>query len=379
MTLETHANINQLSLSVPEDLDVRKVSPNGEKEISDLEHENASAEATVRVENGFRPHGSQETLIYAGKTFRRHPLSSVFPATLGEDFNNLKRSILEVGLLHKIQILEGSDNEILDGWNRIRACRDTGAEATFETVSASAPVFQLAFAKNIARRNLSSREKGIIAGRLAIMPRGYRSDLEMKAKSHFEDASNELVRGSEVSQLVGHAENGSASEASSTSGTSAPISLSTAAQLMGISRRTAILGKRVANSGNSDLLEAVSAGVVSLAGASAVANLSPVEQSAYVSRCLDRAKEAKNTEVRQRYRSLSAARKLAKTIKESSCIPDGVRSDELQIAVELIVEDFLMGTKATSLLIAKQIDLIPTESIVALQKEVKIIFRLLNQ
>ena len=60
--------------------------------------------------------------------YQRHFLSACWPEISGEDFEYLKDSISTSGLRDSIVLLDG---EILDGWNRYRACQATGMEPHF--------------------------------------------------------------------------------------------------------------------------------------------------------------------------------------------------------------------------------------------------------
>ena len=60
--------------------------------------------------------------------YQRHFLSACWPEISGEDFEYLKDSISTSGLRDSIVLLDG---EILDGWNRYRACQATGMDPHF--------------------------------------------------------------------------------------------------------------------------------------------------------------------------------------------------------------------------------------------------------
>lgn len=60
--------------------------------------------------------------------YERHFLSACWPEISGEDFEYLKDSISNSGLRDSIVLLDG---EILDGWNRYRACQAIGMEPHF--------------------------------------------------------------------------------------------------------------------------------------------------------------------------------------------------------------------------------------------------------
>jgi hypothetical protein len=371
MELTTQSNLSLLSSATNGDL-----TPSSEAYIEAHAVETLTdvSEGSAASRSLDDPATFPKSLIHAGKTFRRHPLSGLFPVTVGEDYDNLKRSVAELGLLDKIQILADSDNEVLDGWNRLRVCIEIGVEPAFEKVSTSAPIFQLAFARNIARRNLSTREKGIIAGRIALMPRGHRTDLDGKKPRH----ESPMKDNPEI-------ENGNQSDPGSslpTTQTSArsqpPVSLQAAAKLMGVSRRTAILGKRVASSGSPSLLAAITKGIVSLAQASAVADLPDSEQVEFVNQRIDKALAAKDVENREAVRSHALVRKLARGIREFGIIPLEATKTDLTAAADLIAVDLLKLTRATILLVQGDRDQLDEGQQEAIRNEIECLASLLD-
>lgn len=60
--------------------------------------------------------------------FERHYFSSCWPDITGEEYEHLKDSINISGLREAITLYEG---QILDGWNRYRACTDNAMEAHY--------------------------------------------------------------------------------------------------------------------------------------------------------------------------------------------------------------------------------------------------------
>ena len=58
---------------------------------------------------------------------QQHPAADIFPLLGGADFEALKANIAEHGQLDPIWTFQ---NQILDGRNRYRACRELGIEVT---------------------------------------------------------------------------------------------------------------------------------------------------------------------------------------------------------------------------------------------------------
>jgi ParB-like chromosome segregation protein Spo0J len=116
---------------------------------------------------------STETLTYRGRTYRRHPLSALFPIIVGEEFESLKASIHENGLRQAILLAAEGGDEVLDGWNRLRGCIETDSEARFEYAAADADLITISLDLNLSRRHLTAGQKAMIAAEIANMPKGY--------------------------------------------------------------------------------------------------------------------------------------------------------------------------------------------------------------
>jgi hypothetical protein len=92
-----------------------------------------------------------------GQTLSLHTLAGKFPHLLGAEFDELVADIKTHGLHEPITRFEG---QILDGWNRYRACLRLKIEPRFEEFEGDAAA-ALAFArsKNIVRRHLTAKAK----------------------------------------------------------------------------------------------------------------------------------------------------------------------------------------------------------------------------
>jgi ParB-like chromosome segregation protein Spo0J len=148
-----------------------------------------------------------------------HPIAAVFPLMTGSDFEELKASIKANGQQLPCTLFEG---EILDGRNRYRACFELGIECKFETPEIADP-FEYVAAMNLARRNLTISQRGVIAAEMANMKSGSRTDLEPR-------------------------------------GNCPEVSLEKAAQIMGVSRTTAVRGRRVLRQSDPETISEIKAG-----------------------------------------------------------------------------------------------------------------------
>lgn len=68
---------------------------------------------------------------------KRHPLSAAWPDMADEDFQSMRDSISDSGQLEPIVLLDG---EVLDGWQRYRACLAEGVEPKTEVFAGEDPV-----------------------------------------------------------------------------------------------------------------------------------------------------------------------------------------------------------------------------------------------
>lgn len=99
--------------------------------------------------------------------FARHRFSAIFPEITGADFKSLVESIAQVGLLERITTFEG---QILDGWNRYRACRELGLSPEFEDFGGDErAALDFVVAKNRDRRHLTPSQCAALAVELEPM------------------------------------------------------------------------------------------------------------------------------------------------------------------------------------------------------------------
>ena len=100
----------------------------------------------------------------------QHPLSAVFPAMTDVAFAEFRADIAQNGLRQPIIVFE---DQILEGWHRYRACRDTGTPARFEHFDGDeAAALKFIVSANVMRRHLDESQRGLIAARMAQLPHG---------------------------------------------------------------------------------------------------------------------------------------------------------------------------------------------------------------
>jgi ParB-like chromosome segregation protein Spo0J len=179
---------------------------------------------------------------------RVHPLAAAFPPLEGEEFDQLVESIRKHGQRESIVLYEGM---ILDGRNRARACKAAGIvpdgvefEGTYEQAR------DFVIDANINRRHLDVSQRAMVAGRLANMRQGERTDLQPPAN---------LPKVTEPQ---------------------APTSISQApaAERLNVSERSVRDAHKVIDKGAPELARAVDRGEVSVSRAAKIADLPKAEQ-----------------------------------------------------------------------------------------------------
>jgi DNA modification methylase len=101
----------------------------------------------------------------AGKMHRMkrpkiHPACLVFPRLSDEELQELADDIGERGLLHPIVLLDG---KVLDGRNRLEACKIAGVEPRFIEWDGDGSPLEWVISTNLIRRHLTSSQRAVIA------------------------------------------------------------------------------------------------------------------------------------------------------------------------------------------------------------------------
>ena len=91
-----------------------------------------------------------------------HPAASIFPLFEDDELQSLADSIRDNGLKESVKLHDGL---VIDGRNRLAACRMAGVEPRFETVDVNGSPAAYVYAVNFNRRHLSEGGKQLAAGR----------------------------------------------------------------------------------------------------------------------------------------------------------------------------------------------------------------------
>jgi N6-adenosine-specific RNA methylase IME4 len=106
-----------------------------------------------------------ETIEYA-----IHSATGLFPPMSDEDFAQLKADIQQNGQKMPILVYR---NKIVDGRERLRACRELGIDPRFDDVGKlDVPTQAFIVSQNLHRRHLSDSQRALIAGELSNTKKG---------------------------------------------------------------------------------------------------------------------------------------------------------------------------------------------------------------
>jgi len=108
---------------------------------------------------------NNETIEYA-----IHSATGLFPPMSDEDFAQLKADIQQNGQKMPILVYR---NKIVDGRERLRACRELGIDPRFDDVGKlDVPTQAFIVSQNLHRRHLSDSQRALIAGELSNTKKG---------------------------------------------------------------------------------------------------------------------------------------------------------------------------------------------------------------
>ena len=118
-----------------------------------------------------------------------HDVAEFFPLMHGAEFDALVADIREHGLREPIWLHR--DGRIIDGRNRYRACIGAGVEPKTQTyIGPDEGLLDFVVSENLRRRHLNESHRAMVAGCVATMRQGGRTDLaQICAKSQPEVAS----------------------------------------------------------------------------------------------------------------------------------------------------------------------------------------------
>ncbi len=103
--------------------------------------------------------------------FKVHPLADLFPLLPPDEFRKLKEDIRKNGLIEPIMVMD--DDTVIDGRNRLKACRELGIEPDmiiFEIAMRGNPPMTVAdfiWSKNVLRRHLTDDQRAAIGHKWA--------------------------------------------------------------------------------------------------------------------------------------------------------------------------------------------------------------------
>lgn len=214
-----------------------------------------------------------------------HPLATLFPEMDAEQFDVLKASIEERGLLEPIVLYE---SKVLDGRNRLRACEETGIRVKSVAFDGDDPLAYVV-AKNFARRHMTTSQRALVAGRIANYTNGgnRRSDQSKNPNSD-------------------------------------RVTLEAAATLMRVNRATVLYARKVLKAAP-ELVRAVERGTITVEAAKALAVLPERDQKIIAlttdekdRRAQIKKAKARAKEVRDRERDAAEAKPLILTSKREA-------------------------------------------------------------
>lgn len=97
-------------------------------------------------------------------TMEVHPAADLFPMIEGPEFEELVEDIRKNGL--RTPILLDTEGRLLDGRNRLRACRAAGVEPQFTTWQSHGSPLEMVVSLNLRRRHLSESQRAMLGARL---------------------------------------------------------------------------------------------------------------------------------------------------------------------------------------------------------------------
>lgn len=91
-----------------------------------------------------------------------HPLAKLFPPLPDDEFEKLKKDIAARGQEDPI-VLSADGKTLLDGRNRLRACKELGIEPWTQLFAESSEQADLIWSRNMLRRHLTADQRAAIA------------------------------------------------------------------------------------------------------------------------------------------------------------------------------------------------------------------------
>lgn len=141
----------------------------------------------------------------AATAYATHPAADLMPMLGESDLAALAADIRANGLHEPVVLFDG---QVLDGRNRLAACRLAGVEPTFRTLESCGDPVSFVLSVNVRRRHLSTTQLAMVAGRVAAsglnLGPGQKSSVPnlVQAGERTVDAAARLVGGVEKSSII---------------------------------------------------------------------------------------------------------------------------------------------------------------------------------
>ena len=218
-----------------------------------------------------------------------HPLAEIFPALSADELAALAGDIRAHGLREPITTYRGA---VLDGRNRLRACREAGVEPRFVEYEGDDPV-AFVVSRNMFRRHLTLEQRSLSAAKLATLRPG----------------DNQ------------HAPIGATSQEK-------------AAKMFGVSRGSVQAARVILDKGSPELIATVESGAASLTAAETVARKRPKdEQVAALKDAEDKALAAQASKLkREKKAARQADRQASAEAAMTAALASGSLSSDLHLA-----------------------------------------------
>ena len=198
-----------------------------------------------------------------------HPACVLFPMMPEDELHQLAASIKSKGLLEPITVYEG---QIIDGRNRLAACKLAGVSPTFTTLTYLASVVDWVVGKNIERRHLDASQRAMLGAELKPF---YTSEAKKRQQASGGDHGNQHT-GGKPAEAVG------ANLPQAADPERAPRARDLAASRVNVSPRLVEQASTVTSRGVPELVDAVKIGDVAVSAAATLTRLSPEQQRAVV-------------------------------------------------------------------------------------------------
>lgn len=123
-----------------------------------------------------------------------HPVADLFPMMTDQELDDLAADIKAHGLIHPIVLDTGG--MLIDGRNRLEACRRASVEPVFETLNGHEPREYVFSANDPKRRNTTQGQRTMLSSQ------AYRDDLLLGNKTQAEVAAKAGVSQAAISQAL---------------------------------------------------------------------------------------------------------------------------------------------------------------------------------